>query len=64
MPDLSDLAADLEKLAAVPDHVLRRAARDAWVREMARSFAVPFAVAELRLRGIGPFLPKEAPNDR
>ena len=51
------MAADLAKLAAIPDNVIRAAARKAWIKEMADRFQVQAAFAEHRLAGIGPYLP-------
>lgn len=50
--------ADLVKLAAIPDDVVRAAARKAWVKQMAKQFQVTTAFAEYRLAGVGPYLPK------
>lgn len=55
---MTDTQADLEKLAAIPDDVIRAAARKLWVKEMAERFQVQASFAELRLEGIGPYLPK------
>jgi hypothetical protein len=53
-----EIKADLKKLSAIPDHVIRKAARAAWVEQMAEMFQVPVVVAEMRLEGTGPFLGK------
>jgi len=57
----AELKADLAKLAAIPDDVIRAAARKAWVKEVAERFQVQASFAEIRLAGIGPYLPKVNP---
>lgn len=55
-----DIAADLAKLNAIPDDVFLAACREEWIKKMARDYAVPVRLAEARLAGVGPFLPKGA----
>lgn len=57
-----EVAADLAKLNAIPDDVIREAARDAWVKQFATSFQVPVAVAQMRLEGVGPY--RSMPDDQ
>ena len=52
------LDAELRVLASVPDEKLRAAARNCFVKQIAEDFRVPPALAEVRLKGIGPFLPR------
>lgn len=62
---MGTLEQDLAKLALVSDDDLRAAARDFFVKKMAKEFCVPRPVMEMRLAGSGPFLPraeKEARN--
>lgn len=53
----AELNADLRKLAKIPDEEIKRVARRIWVKQVAEHFQVPFAVAEIRLEGIGPYRP-------
>lgn len=52
------LQADLEKLNAMSDEEFLAKCREAWIKKMAREFQVPLFVAEARLSGFGPYLPK------
>lgn len=45
-PSHDEIARDLEKLAAIPDEVIRAEARKLWVEKMAAMFAVSFALME------------------